>query len=381
MSTLLCPKCNLLFGDAQELDLHLHRHTFDEINKPPLSELEMIAMKEKRRAREEASSSKEPSAALHIAASPEAAEEAKKWKGVITRESMESYANRTAAEAAAQGSPPRTCICSSSPHTEECDLANFRMPVAATPASTAATTATPPITPKQFAEYLVSQIPAFDEAVLKSRKNAVTPDPAATHPPATPLIPPAASPSDSKEDEGGPWICPACGVTSKKLNFVCHCPPMTAPPPAPPSETPSGEGLEESKEVCSCCGNHFLCNKRELDAMADSGNMRPVCLKCLWTGWNRVDGPEESKPESVLQEAERIIHGDRRAQYGAVEESFKTVATMWSALFGFAVSPTQVALAMTLLKVCREKAGHKRDSIVDACGYLALAQQIEEAKR
>lgn len=82
-------------------------------------------------------------------------------------------------------------------------------------------------------------------------------------------------------------------------------------------------------------------------------------------------------PESVLQEAHRIIHGARRKDYGPAEEGFIKMATGWSVIFGHEVTSTQVALAMTWLKVCRFLNSHDRDSLVDLAGYAGLAAQIE----
>jgi hypothetical protein len=91
--------------------------------------------------------------------------------------------------------------------------------------------------------------------------------------------------------------------------------------------------------------------------------------------------PEEGIEESVLEEAGRLISQDRRAEYGPVEESFQRVAAMWTQIIGAPVTAKQVALCMAAMKICREVAKAKRDNLVDACGYMALAQQIEEAKR
>ena len=89
--------------------------------------------------------------------------------------------------------------------------------------------------------------------------------------------------------------------------------------------------------------------------------------------------PQEWEEESVLDEAERLISRDRRAEYGPVEESFQRVAAMWTQIISAPVTAKQVALCMAAMKICREVAKAKRDNAVDAAGYIALAQQIEEA--
>lgn len=83
---------------------------------------------------------------------------------------------------------------------------------------------------------------------------------------------------------------------------------------------------------------------------------------------------------NVLDEARGLIYGERHSEYGPAGEEFKRVADGWSAIIGADVTATDVALGMAYLKIVRESYKHKRDNIVDAIGYLALAQDIEEAQ-
>ena len=88
---------------------------------------------------------------------------------------------------------------------------------------------------------------------------------------------------------------------------------------------------------------------------------------------------KEAVPESITDEAQKIINGPRRDDYGPVEESFQQIATMWSALFGKEITSKDVALAMICLKVCRESGPkHTRDSLVDIVGYTLLLEKIEQ---
>ena len=79
---------------------------------------------------------------------------------------------------------------------------------------------------------------------------------------------------------------------------------------------------------------------------------------------------------TILEEAEQIINGERKDAYGPVEESFKKVATIWSVVLGYEVTPAQVALCMVGLKLVREVTTHKRDNLVDAAGYLGLMEHL-----
>ena len=82
---------------------------------------------------------------------------------------------------------------------------------------------------------------------------------------------------------------------------------------------------------------------------------------------------------AVLDEAKRVINGERQDQYGNPEDNFRLIAEMWSIYLKRGITPKDVALMMHLLKVARIVSGtDKRDSYIDACGYLALAADMAE---
>ncbi|EHB47641.1 hypothetical protein MycrhDRAFT_5767 [Mycolicibacterium rhodesiae JS60] len=89
--------------------------------------------------------------------------------------------------------------------------------------------------------------------------------------------------------------------------------------------------------------------------------------------------------ESVLQEAERLINGDRQQTYGEAIKSFERIADLWSAYIGgVSLTAMDVANLMALLKISRAKSALDtpevihRDSYVDGAGYLALAVRCYE---
>jgi hypothetical protein len=79
----------------------------------------------------------------------------------------------------------------------------------------------------------------------------------------------------------------------------------------------------------------------------------------------------------ILREAERLICGDREADYGPPAASFARTAALWSAYLGQPVTAAQVCDCLALLKLARlsHDAGHA-DSRKDACGYLALGGEV-----
>lgn len=83
---------------------------------------------------------------------------------------------------------------------------------------------------------------------------------------------------------------------------------------------------------------------------------------------------------AVLAEAGRVINGERQDAYGNPEDSFTDIADLWGWYLGRPLLPSDVAMMMALLKFAREKHQHKRDNIVDACGYLALYADIVDRR-
>ena len=73
---------------------------------------------------------------------------------------------------------------------------------------------------------------------------------------------------------------------------------------------------------------------------------------------------------SITQEAVNLVGGERRTDYGDMDESFVRIAGLWSAYLGLHVDKFDVAKMMILLKVSRAKHANHRDSYVDIVGYV-----------
>lgn len=94
----------------------------------------------------------------------------------------------------------------------------------------------------------------------------------------------------------------------------------------------------------------------------------------------------------ILAAAERIVCGDRDADYGSPEYSFAAIANLWSCYLRATgtirkeaptdewggISPKDVAAMMVLLKIARVATGHgKADNWIDAAGYAACGGEID----
>jgi hypothetical protein len=87
--------------------------------------------------------------------------------------------------------------------------------------------------------------------------------------------------------------------------------------------------------------------------------------------------------ESVTAEAERLVSGDRGSSYGHPLDDFAKTAALWSIILGITVTEEQVAQCMAQVKVSRELNKHKRDNLVDECGYVKCLELVidEKARR
>lgn len=87
----------------------------------------------------------------------------------------------------------------------------------------------------------------------------------------------------------------------------------------------------------------------------------------------------DPEKESILQEAERIVNGDRQADYSDPVENFKRIATIASVLIGKEITAKDCCKVMMAVKLAREANKHKRDNLVDLCGYNHILNLIEES--
>lgn len=88
-------------------------------------------------------------------------------------------------------------------------------------------------------------------------------------------------------------------------------------------------------------------------------------------------------PESILQEAQKLIHGARNESYGHPRDNFAAIAALWNAYIDSAnadaLEAQDVANMMILLKVARVNNGKfLRDSYVDIAGYAGTAERLQE---
>ena len=81
--------------------------------------------------------------------------------------------------------------------------------------------------------------------------------------------------------------------------------------------------------------------------------------------------------QSILEEANKLIGGDRNDDYGDKLTNHKNIAALWSIFLRKTITPHDVAMCMALVKVARLMHAHKKDSYLDLAAYAAIAGEIE----
>ena len=89
------------------------------------------------------------------------------------------------------------------------------------------------------------------------------------------------------------------------------------------------------------------------------------------------DMNEENK-QSILDEAKAIVDGSRQSDYGDPVESFDKIAKTASMIAGKDLSPKECCAVLMAVKIVRESFNHKRDNLVDLCGYAHIMNELNE---
>ena len=92
---------------------------------------------------------------------------------------------------------------------------------------------------------------------------------------------------------------------------------------------------------------------------------------------------EDSRKEtkSILEEAIEILNGSRQCDYGDPVESFKRIAQLANLMSNSNdFTPVKCCIVLMATKLTRESHKHKRDNLVDLCGYGAIMNRIIESE-
>lgn len=105
----------------------------------------------------------------------------------------------------------------------------------------------------------------------------------------------------------------------------------------------------------------------------------------VWIGYvpKTLDDYErltKSETESILSEAERIVNGERQADYSDPVANFNRIASIASAIMAKDITAEECCIVMIAVKLARENHKHKRDNLVDLAGYVEILHRIKESE-
>jgi len=98
---------------------------------------------------------------------------------------------------------------------------------------------------------------------------------------------------------------------------------------------------------------------------------------------------KEPEQMNILEEANEIVNGARACDYGDSTRNMERIGALtslmlredeWAELDEGNFPASVVAKVLIAVKLGREAFKHKRDNLLDACGYLEILNRAEEAK-
>ena len=117
--------------------------------------------------------------------------------------------------------------------------------------------------------------------------------------------------------------------------------------------------------------------KELLDSFSNS-QATPMEFNRIQLEINKTQPMEKKSEKSILEEANEIVNGSRATDYGDAVESFKKISILATAMSGEVLSPLTCCLVLKAVKLARETNVHKRDNLVDECGYAELENRIRD---
>lgn len=137
--------------------------------------------------------------------------------------------------------------------------------------------------------------------------------------------------------------------------------------------------IEDPLGVCDGCyfENNGNCTKHlEINGLCESTDRKDghgVVFK-------EINDLNEENKQSILAEAKTIVEGSRQADYGNPVEGFGLIAKLASLITGKDLTPDDCCSVLIAVKLSRETFNHKRDNLVDLCGYAYILNEIKDSK-
>jgi hypothetical protein len=133
--------------------------------------------------------------------------------------------------------------------------------------------------------------------------------------------------------------------------------------------------------VCSCDALALLPGWERSRGVQNEVAVARMCGLAFYHAETFVRFDPFAITETILQEAQRLVHGDRGADYGHPIDDYARTGRMWGAILGIPdIDPRLCCLMMGAMKISRETNKHKRDNLTDLAGYAECADMIAQRK-
>lgn len=87
---------------------------------------------------------------------------------------------------------------------------------------------------------------------------------------------------------------------------------------------------------------------------------------------------------TILEEAQKLIYGDRQSSYGSATDNFSNTAIGWTILLqkklNADITAEDVGMMMVWLKMARQVHKPQKDNLVDAAGYLGCIEKVQKGQ-
>lgn len=144
-----------------------------------------------------------------------------------------------------------------------------------------------------------------------------------------------------------------------------------------------GVKLRVEPDVHMCKGCYF--NRDFYKWCNQYKSVRGECQKAsrsdIGVIFEKVHDLNKGNKQSILDEAKTIVEGSRLSDYGDPVESFERIAKIASMITGKDLSPKECCAVLMAVKMVREGYRHKRDNLVDLCGYAHIMNEINEKEK
>lgn len=137
--------------------------------------------------------------------------------------------------------------------------------------------------------------------------------------------------------------------------------------------------LRVEQELIGCRGCYFYRNgiKHCIGYRQITGE----CSRSGRLGEGVIFVKTKEDEQSILDEAKSIVEGSRQSDYGDPVESFNRIAKTASMMTGKDLTPKDCCAVLMAVKLVRESFRHKRDNLVDLCGYAEIMNRINDSNK